>query len=160
MGKTFVNDATVWRTAKRIWVNDSGTWRDIKKAWINDSGTWREVFTRAVEFSITTADNDPAFTLYGYVAATYGSISNASDGNGKTINGVYVQNTSETVLSITGFGADPGQSYVSEFKNTGNGTTFTGAGAAFYGYSAGTALWRWNGVMFPAGSPSFSLSTG
>jgi hypothetical protein len=49
--------------------------------------------------------------------------------------------TTSGLLSISGFGADPGQSFFTSC--TAHGTTKTSASVSTYSYSAGRANWSW-----------------
>lgn len=57
-----VNDASTWRTIRKVYVNDGGTWRPIKKIYVNDSGTWRTVFIAlsTISSAVDAQDNTRA----------------------------------------------------------------------------------------------------
>ena len=91
----------------------------------------------------------------GYSPTTFGSLTSAAVTGGRTCVSVYDDRDTTTpaysaVLSISGFGADPGQSYL--YDVTANGVTKLGSAATAYSYTAGRAIWEWEdtvvGVLF------------
>jgi len=104
--------------------------------------------------TIGTATADAGVNLRGftsevqssYTPTTFGSLASATVSGGRTCIICFDDRDLPTSaysanLSITGFGADPGQSYLHDV--TANGVTKTGSSATFYNYSAGRALWAW-----------------
>lgn len=84
--------------------------------------------------------------MAGNSPTTWGSLTSASTSDGYTVISVYDYRDTSTpeyiaVISISGFGADPGQSYL--YSVTANSVTNLGVDATAYTYSTGTAIWEW-----------------
>lgn len=154
-----VNDAGTWRTLKSLNVNDAGTWRALKSLWVNDAGTWRQIFTSADNLSLTAgqASISGPITYTGYNNNSYpwnngvvGSLTGATLGDGKIVQTITDSVTlNNSILTITGFGADPGIGYLSSLLI--NGITRTGASAGYSwqpGGNTGMAEWVWSSLTF------------
>jgi len=86
-------------------------------------------------------------TLVGLSVGAMGSRSPTTLTDGKTFLGLWddVTGVAESKLTISGFGADPGASYIQAI--TANGVSRTGASAT-YVYSAGSSTWAWSVLYF------------
>lgn len=86
-------------------------------------------------------------TFYGYVNGFFGSMSSGTLGDGMTLKALVDDddgmNPPAAIMEISGFGADPGQSYFSTVVV--GGVSKTSASAA-YSYLAGVARWDWFGA--------------
>jgi hypothetical protein len=91
----------------------------------------------------------------GYSPSVFGSLASATVSGGRTCTICYDDrdvpgSLYSANLSISGFGSDPGQSYL--YDVTANSITKTGSTASGYFYTAGTASWSWDdtvvGVLF------------
>lgn len=94
-----------------------------------------------------------------YTPTTWGSLTSASTSDGYTVVSVYDDRDTTSpayaaVVSISGFGADPGQSYL--YNVTANSVTKTGASATAYSYSGGRAIWSWEDTTT---APLFGFGT-
>lgn len=151
MAELKANDSGTWRSAQQVQVNDSGTWLTIQDIKVNDGGTWRTVFQYALlsatmtEGSYVDGEDTAARGYNGSTPLsgfpTFGSMDTVAVAGGYTLAFLY----DETVgggafLYITGFGADPGQSFFSTAVVGGVSKT---SASASYSYSAGTAGWSW-----------------
>jgi len=90
-------------------------------------------------------------TSNGYSNGNGGSMSPITFSTGQTVTDWYDTSGTTTSLAISGFSSDPTQN---GFFTTAtyNGTSKTAASATGYSYSAGKAIWTWNGSLFGFGS--------
>jgi hypothetical protein len=108
---------------------------------------------------------------YGYVAGSYGSLSSATSADGHAITALYDFSTcgkitcfGSSVLSVGGFTADPGKTWLSSILLVATGKTLTEANATAYSYASGVSTWAWSGstattgLGFAAGSTTATVS--
>lgn len=81
----------------------------------------------------------------GYQAGAFGSGTGLTNGSLTITACEFNAYYGNSVLTIAGFGSDPGSGYFSSL--TVGGTSYTSASAT-YSFSGNTATWTWNGVLF------------
>lgn len=99
---------------------------------------------KSQNFSITTATwTNTGGTHIGYNATGgYGSATNTTLPDGTVINALVDNSAGNTSFNISGFSANPGQSYFSSIVADGQTRT---SSASTFAYSAGLATWTWPG---------------
>lgn len=147
MAAISVNDGGTWRTPYQVSVNDGGTWRTIQQVYVNDGGTWRTVFQYLLLDATMSEGSyfDGVYDYIGYWAGNMGWMSSTSLPGGITVSVIFDQVGSSSTLALSGFGADPGQSYFGTI--TVGGVSKTSASAS-YAYGAGVASWTWASSYF------------
>lgn len=102
-------------------------------------------------FTVTAGEFNSGISIERGFSASfpYGSVSPTTLPDGKAIGSVTdsddsIGSSDFIDFSLTGLGADPGQSYFTTLSS--NGVTKTSASASSYTFGSGTARWRWNGA--------------
>lgn len=146
----FVNDNGTLRRVRQMYVNDSGTLRRVRQIYLNDNGTLRREALSAPILTATLVEGShdegggPFIFGYSQGFSTPGSLTPDTDTDGHQV--VYLASSSGvTTLIISGFGADPGQSY---FSTVAVDAALLNSGAATYSYSSGNAQWDWGSEPF------------
>lgn len=150
-----VNDASTWRKLKSLNVNDASTWRKLKSLWANDSGTWRQIYSAGYDFTLTangSAQNSSGVSGKGFNTILNGFASHGSlsvqplfADYGVNIWTLYdTTATSEALIEIGGFGADPGSGWLNSVTNVTTGVTRLASLASYSWVGGGQARWYWN----------------
>lgn len=112
-----------------------------------------------LDATMTEGFYDDGSTQYiGYVSAIpIGSMSSTAVAGGYTLDFCYdaVSGINTCSVGISGFGSDPGQSFLT--SATVGGTTKTGASASNYTYAGGQASWTWSGLFGLDGTGTSSV---
>lgn len=100
---------------------------------------------------LTCSGSNCYVQIFGLSTGGIGSVSPATLSGGKILKTFYDQKNGYgqyivSELSVSGFTADPGKSWLDAAKALGQ--TRTGAAAITYGYSGGTAKWTWSTAAF------------
>lgn len=156
-----VNNFLSWLPVRDVYLNDSGTWRRCREIYVNDSGTWRRVHYNGIIDGILTAGT--AGSTSGYTAGSFGSLSQATTDDGRTITSITYTNidinTQFFRVTVNGFTSDPGISWLGTLTITGH-STWNGGSATSYTFGGGQSEWRWDftGQAFTNGQPyTFNL---
>ena len=139
----YVKDSGTWQRVKAVYKNVSGTWTHIDNSIsVNDSGTWRQV--HATGYQEWTTDQSTTFTvpdgvyfmkLYGAgagggAAGAYYTTAGQGGGGGGYVNGVEVECTPGSTISITvgagGSGVQFGDTFCPCDGYDGTNTTISG----------------------------------
>jgi hypothetical protein len=116
------------------------------------------VASAKLDATMTEGFYDDGSTQYiGYVSAIpIGSMSSTAVAGGYTLDFCYdaVSGTTNCYVGISGFGADPGQSFFTSVVV--GGTTKTSASASYL-YAGGQASWSWSGSFGLDGSGTSSV---
>ena len=155
MAALHLNDAGTWRKINSVYVNDASTWRKIKKIYVNDASTWRQVYSAGYDF--TLAANGSAQDSSGVSGKGFNTVLNGFPTHGSlsmqplfTDYGVNVWTlyditaTSEALIEIGGFGADPGSGWLDSVTNVTTGVTRLASAASYSWLGGGQARWYWN----------------
>lgn len=149
MSSVNVNVSGTWHSATP-WVNVSGTWHKLVSAWANVAGTWHQVFAGGI--TLFTGTNGGFVGFRSTPTPTFGTLTpTALDATPHTI--IALEDSASLLfIKVSGFGSDPGSTWLTSM--TLNGGTRLGT-TATYSFATGVATWQWTTTLSLANATSY-----